>query len=68
MIDIIERGEAKGSKFNPEYLYNPKGATLEEKMKPFNSKVMQLKEFVENVKKGVDQDITSPRVTWWLRP
>ena len=73
MVDIIERDDKNGnreakSKFNWNLLYNPKGVTLDEALEPFTSKIMQLREFVTDIQNGVDQTVTSPKVTWWFEP
>ena len=43
MVDIIERNVPARNKFNMRSIYNANGVTIEDKLEPFTSKIMQLK-------------------------
>jgi len=74
MIDIIERNLPKSSKTNPKSkfnmksIYNPNGINDEEKLKPFTSKIMQMKDFQEKLQAKEVWDMPSDLVMWWVNP
>ena len=48
LTDVIER-----TKFNYNYLIDSKASTIEEKLKPFDERIISLNLFIKNIKNGI---------------
>ena len=59
MVDVIERVN-----FNKNYIYNPNGATIDEKLKSFNEKVISLTQLDYYVRHKVEFEMKDEIATW----